>query len=478
MRSHPALAFLTLLARLWRGGCWTFLLALPLLANEPSTNKYVVLPTPEKLVDPALSYDFKSPLISALTNAERLFGSSNLISEPAQIASNGAKQWEENLAIARNQRHARQFEIAKITLLRVLESNAPDEAKRSAFIEMALVAQEENQLTRAQQMYAQFLTRWPDDANGPEILLRQGLIYRQMGLNTMALAKFYSVMTSALVLKNDSLEYYQRLVLQAQTEIAETHFLLGKYEESADCYQRLLRLEAPALNKSQIQYKLIRSFAQLNRQSDIISVALDFLEHYYNENEVPEVRFTLANAYKEIGKNQESLQQVLLLLKAQHSSGHLETLAYWQQRAGNEIANRLYQERDYARALEIYVNLSHLSDNADWLIPVWYQIGLVYERLEQPALATEYYNRILDREKELGAKASPGMKAIFDMGRWRRDFSAWQAKVEVIDAGFKQVVSAANAASGTNAAPAAPVAQAAAPPPASPAPARDKRKME
>ena len=45
----------------------------------------------------------------------------------------------------------------------------------------------------------------------------------------MALAKFYAVMTGSLKLKFGSLEYYQRLVLQAQTEIADTYYLQGKY---------------------------------------------------------------------------------------------------------------------------------------------------------------------------------------------------------------------------------------------------------
>ena len=34
-------------------------------------------------------------------------------------------------------------------------------------------------------------------------------------------------MTTALSLKDDQLAYYQHLVLQAQIEIAETHYLIG-----------------------------------------------------------------------------------------------------------------------------------------------------------------------------------------------------------------------------------------------------------
>ena len=68
--------------------------------------------------------------------------------------------------------------------------------------------------------------------------------------------KFYSVMTSALSLKNDQLAYYQSLVLQTQVEIAETHYLIGQFADAADFYSRLLQNTDPALNRSQITIPL------------------------------------------------------------------------------------------------------------------------------------------------------------------------------------------------------------------------------
>ena len=51
-----------------------------------------------------------------------------------------------------------------------------------------------------------------------------------MGVNTLAISKFYSVMSTALKLKLDNIDYYKRLVLQAQTEIADTYYLEGKFD--------------------------------------------------------------------------------------------------------------------------------------------------------------------------------------------------------------------------------------------------------
>src|SRR5207248_11256333 len=126
------------------------------------------------------------------------------------------------------------YEQSAKSFATLIEGKAPDELKRSALIEMAVIAQEQNELAKAQQILAQYLRLFPQDAGIPEVLLRQGLLYRQMGAPALALSKFYAVMTSALTLKRGEVDYYQRLVLQAQAEIAETAYLQGKYEEATE----------------------------------------------------------------------------------------------------------------------------------------------------------------------------------------------------------------------------------------------------
>jgi len=351
----------------------------------------------------------------------------------AAEASSRLKQLEGQLELARHLRLTRQTTQATPLLVELLAEDVPEEIQRSALLELALVAQDENDLPRAQQVYAQFVQKWPGDPRVPEVLLRQGLLFRRMGLNNLALAKFYSVMTAALVLKTDHFEYYQRLVLQAQIEIAETHYLSGRFSEAAEFYPRLLRQNNPFLNRPLVQYRLIRSLAAVGRHDEAASQAYDFLERYPDAPEQPEVRFLLAGSLKQMGRNSEALQQVLKLLTEQRArtADRPEVWAYWQRRTGNEIANQLYREGDYTKALDIYLTLAQLDPSPAWQLPVLYQVGMTYERLQQPQLAAETYQRILDRSGELGTNAPPGLQALVQMAKWRLDFVQWQSKAEL-----------------------------------------------
>jgi tetratricopeptide (TPR) repeat protein len=359
----------------------------------------------------------------------------NLPSAAISGGSAGTNNFNDRLVMSRYYEKARQPEKAEPILVGLLAENVPDSIQKSALLELGATVREENDLPRAQTIYSQFLNRWPNDVKVPEILLRQGEIFRQMGLNDMALGKFYSVMTSALALKNDQLAYYQSLVLQTQVEIANTHYLMGRFADAADFYSRLLQKTDPALNRPQMQFRLIRSLAIIGRNDEAVGHAQDFLSRYADADEEPEVRYYLAEALKALGRNNEALQQVLLCLQEQKvkTKNDPEVWAYWQQRVGNEIANQLYREGDYVRALEVYINLAQLDSSPAWQVPVDYQMGMTYEKLLQPQKAIDTYNQILARETEVGTNATPGLKAVFDMARWRAGFIQWQTNAEAVD---------------------------------------------
>jgi tetratricopeptide (TPR) repeat protein len=266
----------------------------------------------------------------------------------------------------------------------------------------------------------------------PEILLRQGLLYREMGAPDLALSKFYAVMTGSLKLKFGNLDYYQRVVLQAQSEIAETHYLQGKFEEAAEFYSRLLKLPGDGLNKSNIHFKLIRSLHALHRGLEVLVEGKTFIQQYTNSADIPEVRFFLAEAYKKSGQKDAALEQVFRLLESQQNASpeNAKNWSYWQQRAGNEIGNQLYQEGDFVSALQIYTKLAALNSTLEWQLPVQYQIGLIYERLQQPGKAGQIYTSIIGRQKELASKADPGLQMVCDMAQWRIDFIKWQTQLE------------------------------------------------
>jgi len=336
-----------------------------------------------------------------------------------------------------------QADKAEPVLLELLGETVPEPIRQTALFELGAVVRMENDLPRAESICAQFLDRWSNDPRVPEVLLRQGQIFRQMGLDNLALAKFYAVMTAALQLKSDRPDYYPALVLNAQMEIAETHYRMGRFGDAADFYSRLIQQADPALDRRQAQFRLIRSLEAVSRHEEVTSQARDFLSRFPDAVEQPEVRFYLAQSLKSLGENNDALQQVLLLLQEEKTKtrNHPETWAYWQQRAGNEIANQLYQEGDYLRALEIYINLAQLNPTATWQLPVKYQIGLTYERLEQPQKAAEVYDAILKLEPELSTNSTPAQQAVFDMARWRAHFIAWQNTAEAVNRSLARSIS-------------------------------------
>lgn len=337
------------------------------------------------------------------------------------------------LANARYQAETRDFADAEKNYVKLLTDDVAEPMRQTALFELAHVVRLENDQTRAVAIYTQYLQRWPGDTRTPEVFLHQGQIFREMGLPDLALAKFYGVMTTALSLKNNQLPYYKGLVLQAQVEIAETHYLTGKFKDAADYYSRLLLQNDPALDRAQIQFRLIRSLAAIGRHDDAANQARDFLEHYPDSPEEPEVRYHLAQAYKAQNRTTEALQEVKTFLKDEHdkTTNNPAVWSYWQQRVGNEIGNQLYQEGDYVKAIEVYLALTQLDAAPAWQLPVRYQVGLTYEKLLQPNLAMEAYRNIITNAAPLAVtNITPSLQSVIDMAGWRLNFLEWQARAE------------------------------------------------
>jgi TolA-binding protein len=345
------------------------------------------------------------------------------------------QKYRDQLAAAKHLVMIRQFAQAEPALVALLPEKVPNDIRKEALFQLSAAVAGQDDLPRAQSILTQYIEKWPGDLRTPEILLRQGELFRQMGLNSLALGKFYSVMTAALALKNDQLEFYEKLVLQAQIEIAESHYLMGQYNEATDFYSRLLKAPESGLNRPLAEFRLVRSLAATTNKMDAVGQAQDFLSHYPGDPEAPEVRYYLAQSLQALGQTSEALRQVVIFLQQEKAvtKDHPDIWAYWQLRIGNEIGNELYKEGDYMKALEIYRCLLNLDDSAVWKIPVDYQIGITYERLLQPQKAVDTYNQIFSLESVLGTNSTPDLQTVFDMSRWRTNFLSWQTKVETIN---------------------------------------------
>ncbi|HXR06874.1 MAG TPA: tetratricopeptide repeat protein [Candidatus Acidoferrum sp.] len=340
---------------------------------------------------------------------------------------------EIRLQLAQRERHDKSFIAAAQVLESILKTNAPPALQRQALFDLAEVMQDDGQSAKAQQIWSQYLQIYPQDPAVPDVLLRQGLLYRKMGVDEFAISKFYAVMSTALKLKLDNLAYYKKLVVQAQTEIADTYYLDSKFEEAADFFSRILKSGDAEANREQLEWKLIRSLSYLTNHTETIARAQSFLSRFPSSSNLPEVRFLLARALTNMKRNPDAMQQVLLLLQSQQDnvSRDPETWAYWQRRAGNEIANQLYKEGDNVDALQIYLSLAQLDPSPLWQVPVLYQVGMAYEQLQQWQKATDTYTRILDRQKQLNTNATPTLALVVDMAQWRKDYIAWMQKARL-----------------------------------------------
>jgi tetratricopeptide (TPR) repeat protein len=361
--------------------------------------------------------------------------SSNLVSQSAKSrADTKLRDYRGEIDAARILRRQRDNAAASKLLLGLLEEKLPSEYRRAVMFELAMVAQDENQLGRAQQILAQYLQLFPTDPTVPEVLLRQGLLYRQIGANGMAVTKFYAVMNSALGMQVEQFDYYKRLVLQAQTEIADTYYQQGKYQDAIEFFRRILKQSSAELNKSPLHFKYIRCLTALNRHAEAVPECEAFFSAYPAAAEVPELHFVCADSLRQLGRRRDSMLQVLELLESQKETvqSNPEGWTYWQQKAGNQIANELYKDGDYLNALEIYNRMAVLSTKISWQVPVAYQAGLIYDHLQEPARALEQFEKIITREKEiLAADDSPSLLTVLEMAKWRKQNMGWQSRTEV-----------------------------------------------
>ena len=329
------------------------------------------------------------------------------------------------LESARKLREAKELKRAESTLIQILEAGATEDIKRSALLELGLVMQEQKEFPKAQEIYSEYCRRYDKDPSVPEVLLRQAYLYREMGVPGLTLSKFYAVISTCLNLKLEETEYYQRLVLRAQAEIAETHFLQGQYEDAADYLNRLLKLENVDLERANVLYKLVQCYMKLNKLDEALATARLFLEKFPNHLDAAETRFFTVDALKKLGRNKEAIAELELLLRSQQAGGDPQQWLYWQQRAGNTIANQFYKEGDLLNALQIYQTLAEINSSPEWQMPVWYQIGLAFENLKQPEKAAEIYGKILARQKDVKLP-NPNLKAVVEMANWRKQNIEWE----------------------------------------------------
>ena len=326
----------------------------------------------------------------------------------------------------------------------------------------------------------------------PETHIRLGKVYRNLGAYRMALNKFYDSINATLTLpKSDAFELAERRKgrslerrrdaesNRAMYEIAETFMDSEDYDNAIKFFDRLRRLEdLEDTDRAVVRFKQglahyrrasenLRKQENLNRLSpeEKMEMELDYdrtpradfakvketLKGYGTlfpqSPYVPESHYLLALTYEQLNQDEESIAELLLLLKEADFNpdliADLETSnamrdrdlltinkmkaiwAFWKKKTGNYLANKFFEESEFFNAYRIYSALRDIDQSPSWQIPVLYQIALCQEKLGNYVQAMESYSAIEDFVNSEGAREgladSKYLEFVFGMAKWRRE---------------------------------------------------------
>ena len=327
----------------------------------------------------------------------------------------------------------------------------------------------------------------------PETHIRTGKIYRELGAHRMAFNKFYDAINATLTLpENPAFELADRKKggnfesrmdaesNQAMFEIAETFMDSEDYDNAIKFFDRLLRLEQMIdSDRSVVRFK--KGLAHYRRASENLkkeermlrlppeerndreinfdqTPRADFakvkesLRGYgtlYPESPyVPEAHYLLALTYEQLNQDEQSVAELLKLLKEADFNPQLITsreqsrtlrdrdqLAlsklksiwnFWKKKTGNYLANKFFEDSEYFNAYRIYTALRDVDRSPSWQIPILYQIALCEEKLGNYVQAMETYTSIeeyINSEEDAreGMVNNEYLKFVYGMVKWRRD---------------------------------------------------------
>lgn len=253
-------------------------------------------------------------------------------------------------------------------------------------------------LERALQLLAEYVERYSRDAAVPEVLLRQGYLLRRLDLKEEAIEKFYLVLRSVPRIDGRNIAYSRRLVMMAQSAIADTCADLGRHAEAAELYGRMLQTKSEELEVETVRIKQLRSLRESASDGVLERQAMGFLEDFPDSDYIPEARYFLAHSLKHQKKRDAALEQFQLLLEAVELAppDRLVRWMPWKLRVGNELANQFYLEGDYLSSVALYRALARSNTDIQTRQSFQYQVGLCEERLGQVEEAIKTYQQIVD----------------------------------------------------------------------------------
>jgi TolA-binding protein len=334
-----------------------------------------------------------------------------------------------NLGASLTDRAEPDYEAAEIAFRQVLNSPDAETADlKTALLGMAHMHRKHGDFTKAAAIYERYLADYPGDDRTPDALLDLGRTLRDMGAYKLAIARFYSVINSTLKVGGNDFDRYQVLAKTAQFEIAETHFAAGEYEDANKYYTKFRLLDVAPADRARAQFKAADARRRQGNLDDAVTALRAFIEQWPDDENIPEARYLLALALRDLKRPQESFAVALDLLKTEKArvASAPKRWLHWQLLTGNQLANEYFESGNIVDAHTIYSTLLELSPDISWRLPITYQLGLCYERLGIVDRARASYQSVVDLA---GPKPGPQFVELAQMASWRLEHIAWRDRI-------------------------------------------------
>ncbi len=279
----------------------------------------------------------------------------------------------------------------------------------TALKDLATDAEHEGEFGRALQYLSEYHARNPDSPMVSEALLRQGFLYRLMGQPDLAIEKFYETMTDATRLRSRNLLKYRRTTLMAQAQIADTYYAdLRQYDEAIKFYEQLLNEPDEELALENTKYKLIRCLVRRameleahaadpakrrenpllvgerhQRFTALTQEATRFLVNHPRSGFRSQVRYLRATAYERLGdeKNADKDFRTLIETPSGENPEENNRWNFWKTKAALDLADRMFDRKRYADAVQVYPVLLPHNPTLDAHIRIHQQIAFCHARL-------------------------------------------------------------------------------------------------
>lgn len=315
-------------------------------------------------------------------------------------------------------------------------ADVPALEHKKALFGLAETYYKRGSLAQSVSLLDQFLKIFPEDERRAEIQFQIGLLYREMRLYPEAVTAFYRVLNSIVVTGDVDLPKYLSLARRSQFEIARSHFYAEEWDQALVILDRIELFELNPTDRESLLYYKAHATLRMGDREEGLRLVQQLLRTYPSSPLVPEMLYTKADILARMQQNEDAVSTLMELLEfgGLPNDEAADQWGYWRQQAGNQFANRYYENQDFLAALRLYQGIAVLDDRAQWQLPIIYQMGLCFEKLGMYDRAVESLQFVAQGIEELSETEDKSRDAalnqLLERANWRLNMLTWRAGLE------------------------------------------------